>query len=187
MLTPGIYVAGRAIKGTDIYLNHATHQYIVLIPEKKETIKSSRSIAGKHYVILGAYNVDGYLRAEEFAQSDHEHFLSTIKKLPSPFIESANYSVCWITFDYVIVNIYKAFIYYRTRRGQFNEIKYPVHLKQQLDGDFFNSNSWARSCIFWGAEGKTRGTNDLPGWDLGRDRLIPKKYFVGPPFCELPR
>ncbi len=173
MLKPGVYVIGRKIDGADF----ATHQYIVLVPSERAVLPVAKTIGSMHYAILGAYCVDGFLRASAFAQSDHEHFRA-LKHAEGPGIQSANFVVCWISADVPIRRIYAAYEKYRKNEGQPTEIRYPETAASQLNSDRYNSNSWAQSCIMWAAGSAVRGENDLPGLDIGRDRRIPEKFFV---------
>ncbi len=173
MLKPGVYVIGRKIDGADF----ATHQYIVLVPSERSVLPVAKTIGSMHYAILGAYHVDGFLRARAFAESDHEHFRA-LKHAVGPGIQSANFVVCWISTDLPVRRIFTAYEKYRKNEGQLNEIRYPETPRSQLKSDRYNSNSWAQSCIIWAAGNTIRSENDLPGLDIGRERRIPEKFFV---------
>lgn len=173
MLHPGVYVIGRKVGGAGF----ATHQYVVLVPSKSSVLGSAKALGPMHYVILGAYSVNGYLRAAQFAESDHNHFRS-IKHVEGSGVQSANFVVCWISSDIPVQRIFMAYEKFRKHEGLPGEIRYPEGPTDHLFETRFNSNSWAQSCIKWAAGNLVMRENNLPGLDIGNDRVIPEKYFI---------
>lgn len=167
----GVYVAGKPIAEAH---GIATHQFIVLVPEKDTALANAGiEVDGNRAIVLSAFNIGGYLRARKNDGGD-VRMLQT----GQAEVHEVRYGMCYVSPEQPITQVIQCYEHYRAQEGRGSEIPYPSNLAAQFDSSRFNSNSWAQSCIFWslaldGAETK----NDFGGIDLGRDRLIPRRYF----------
>ena len=182
-MTPGAYVLCREIASPIL---NPKHQFIALVPSKLELLSAESQVyGGTRVVVLGAYNIEGRLRARRNAESDTRSFES---HLNSPqdrtvTIDRIKLQACTIDGDdFFLQEIYKRFLFFQMWEGNKGEILYPDDVFDQLKSSRFNSNSWAQSLIHWTSRKAilTLVTKNFPGLDVGHDRLIPEHYFSPP-------
>lgn len=167
----GVYVAGRPISSSG---GLATHQFVVVVPDKEAALASAGiEYNGGRAIVLSAFNISGFLRARANDPGD-------VRMLQSGQAEVHNvrYGMCYVSPAQPIAQVIACYEHYRAQEGRGAEIPYPADLGDQFDSSRFNSNSWAQSCIFWAlALDAAEVRNDFDGIDVGRDRLIPRRFF----------
>jgi hypothetical protein len=184
-MEPGAYVFCRTIEAGIIgSLLRPRHQFVVLIPQKKDTLSGIASdVAGQRCLVLGAYNIDGFLRAEKGAPSDSNWFAQSARGEGNGQVQfdSVKIQACLLNgIDQFIDTAFKCFQTYRSYSGKRSEIRYPVSLLNQVESSWYNSNSWAQSLIWWTSSliAPSLVVRDFEGSDVGHDRIIPKAYFI---------
>ena len=180
---PGLYVLCRKIND-----GPAAHQFLALIPEKKDTLSAlTRTVAGIRCLIVGAYEASGFLRAAAFADSDTGFFRRRIAdgEASEVQMDRLDLQICSVSEDSFLEAVHRAFANYRSWEGSNQELRYPSGkgllsiIWNQLNPSNYNSNSWAQSMIYWACADFAPGIviRDFNGLDVGNNRLIPQSYF----------
>lgn len=182
-MKPGAYVLSRPIDNP-LGLS-VQHQFVVLVPADPGRFAAElKDVGGTRCSVLGAYNVDGFLRAERFAASDMSYLGSKISAKGDSRIQLSKIEpqVCLVgTEDPFLACFCKAFDRYKSFQGKSGiELRYPTGVSQHLSPYEFNSNSWAQSLIFWPTVifSPAKYIRNFNGLDVGNSRLIARKYFI---------
>ena len=182
-LGPGLYVFCRKIND-----GPAAHQFLALIPENQNSLVAvTKEVAGVRCLILGAYDVSGFLRAAAFADSDRGFFERRILRGDASEVQMdrLNLQICAVSEDNFLEAVHRAYANYRSWEGSKQELRYPSGgnlfsiFWNQLNSSNYNSNSWAQSIIYWACADFAPGIviRDFNGLDVGNNRLIPQCYF----------
>jgi len=181
-MKPGAYVVGRHLAMSGL-ASLGVHQFIVLAPEFPQRFGfTTRDLGdGSLGIVIGAYDIGGRLRAEQFAPSDCQTLQQLLKsktgKLAGVQTAKVNLelTVCLVAMDYGLQRIMRTALSYNGQEAK-KPLAYPAGLGGQLSPNCRNSNSWAQTVIEL-AVGKGAVIEDFEGADLCSDKRIDPAYF----------
>ena len=178
----GAYVVGRHLAMSGL-ASLGVHQFIVLVPEnpKRFGFPTKDLGDGSMGVVIGAYNVNGRLQSEQFADSDYQTIrqllMSKLGKISGVQVEKVNLekTMCLVNMDSGLERILRTALNYKGQEEK-KPIPYPAGLSGQLSTSCLNSNSWAQTVIEL-AVGKGAVPEDFDGVDLCSNKRIDPSFF----------
>jgi hypothetical protein len=196
VMAPGIYVAGRPLKGFAIS-EVGTHQYVIMIPRNRTLFRNRPLVDlgdGRTWgIVLGAHNrgdlevepnqaqdllsIRQYINRGRYGDAFFPRLVDRVRLSRGRGVDATIRALLRASDNYVR-NESKRAMPYPSDAANAEECFFELKGEDSGVRNLYNSNSWAQSLIEYGI-GRGRVTEDFPLCDTFHRNRIPRSYFTG--------